>query len=67
MPNYGVVTRFCTFKKQETKCPAVFDADSSQPGAFGEHIEACMGKDATCRGFNCKYADGSHDPFAVKA
>jgi len=65
MPNYGVVTRFCNFKKREIKCPAVFDADSSAPGAFGERVEACMNKDHQCREHGCKYADGTNNPFGA--
>ena len=64
MPNYGVVTKFCNFKKIEIKCPAVFDADASAPGSFGERVEACLNKDSRCLAHGCKYADGAHDPFA---
>jgi len=65
MPNYGVVVRFCNFKKKETKCPAVFDADSSFPDAFGARVEGCMDKDTRCRQFGCKYASGANDPFVA--
>ncbi|MDD5347278.1 MAG: hypothetical protein PHT59_01545 [Candidatus Omnitrophica bacterium] len=63
MPNYEVVSRFCSLRKIDARCPAIIDADSSAPENFGEFVNDCFSRDEKCEEADCKFAGGDKEPF----
>ena len=63
MPNYEVISIFCSLRNRQTRCPAIHESDSASSGKFGHHVNDCFGKDTECPKTGCKYAGGAKEPF----